>query len=223
VAAPTNIRAMTAEPRPVLRPVAAFVVDPPEPSAGELVRLLDLSYDPGGTGIAVHAWDLGDGTSSTEPCPEHRFAADGSYEVRLHVTAADGRVGTTSALVRVTTHDIALTRIVAPAAVTVADLCEVVVVAESRHGPEIVQVELLRARGSGAPEPIAVHTRSLPETGELEIGFAVAFGDADVAEGEVTFHARASLVGAVDRAPENNELAAPPTAVRRGRAPSTWG
>jgi hypothetical protein len=223
VAAPTTIRRVTADQPPVLRPIAAFVVDPPEPAAGEPVRLLDLSYDPGGEGIALHAWDLGDGTTSTESCPEHRFEADGTYEVRLHVTAADGRLGATSSPVRVTTHDIALLRIVAPAAATVDDRGEVVVVVTSRHGPEIVQVELLRSRGSGAPEPVAVHTRSLPEAGELEIGFPVTFADADLAAGEVTFHARASLVGAADRSPENNELAAPPTLVTRHRAASTRG
>ena len=38
-------------------PVASFVVEPAEPAAGEAVRLLDLSYDPAGDGIAAHAWD----------------------------------------------------------------------------------------------------------------------------------------------------------------------
>jgi len=213
---------MTADEHSSVPPVAAFVVDPPEPSAGERIRLLDLSYDPCGEGIALHAWDLGDGTTSTEPDPEHRFEADGTYDVTLHVTAADGRVGVATALVRVTTHDIALTKIIAPEKATVADLGEVVVVVvESRHGPEIVQIELLRRRGSGELETVAVHTRSLPEAGELELGIPVTFDDVD--EGEVTFLARAAPVGVADSSPENNELAAPPTIVSRRPAPAPSG
>ncbi len=58
-------------------PVASFVVEPAEPAAGEPVRLLDLSYDPGGDGIAAHAWDFGDGTTSVDPQPSHRYERDG--------------------------------------------------------------------------------------------------------------------------------------------------
>jgi hypothetical protein len=213
---------MTAAEPSLARPVAAFAVEPPEPSAGQLVRLLDLSYDPGGKGIALHGWDLGDGTTSTEPSPEHRYEKDGTYEVTLHVTAADGRMGVGSALVQVSSHDVAVTKIVAPDVVTVADAREVIVAVGSRHGHEIVQVELLRSRGVGKPDSVSVRTRSLPESGELEIGFPVTFDDLDAEHGEVTFRARAAVVGAADLRPEDNELTAPPTVVVR-RIPAPWG
>ena len=202
-------------------PVAAFVVDPPEPSAGRPVRLLDLSYDPSGAGIALHAWDLGDGTTSTAPSPEHRFALDGAYDVTLRVTTADGRMATTATCVRVASHDVTLTRIAAPESTTVDGAGEVVVAVESRHGPEIVQIELLRALGEGAPETVALQTVSLAEAREHKIAFPVNF--ADVQAGEVTFRARVSLVGATDLRPIDNELTAPPTRVTERPAPCRSG
>ncbi|MEM8909481.1 MAG: PKD domain-containing protein, partial [Bacteroidota bacterium] len=35
-------------------------------------------------------WDLGDGTTSTEPFPQHTYAEPGSYEVTLTITTVDG-------------------------------------------------------------------------------------------------------------------------------------
>ena len=83
-------------------PVASFVAEPPEPATGDQIRLLDLSYDPAGDGIALHAWDFGDGATSVEPKPTHRYTRDGAYTVTLHVTARDGRVGVASLPITVT-------------------------------------------------------------------------------------------------------------------------
>ncbi len=122
--------------------------------------------------------------------------------------------------VTVVTHDVALTRIVAPACARAGDVAAVAVTVTSRHGPEIVQLELCRRRGSGPSEQIAIHTRSLPEAGELEVAFPVTFEEEDLEPGEVTFHARVALVGAEDATPSDNELAAPPTVMaHRSRAP----
>ena len=66
------------------KPVACFVVEPREPAVGDPVRLLDLSYDPGGGGIEHVAWDMGDGTTSLDAGPTHRFERDGRYTVTLH-------------------------------------------------------------------------------------------------------------------------------------------
>ena len=197
------------------KPVASFVVDPPDPAAGQPVRLLDLSYDPGGDGIGVHAWDLGDGTTSLEAGPTHHFERDGVYIVTLHVTALDGRVGTASVPITVTTHDVALTRIVVPERAHVGDVGEVVVVVESRQGAEIVQVELLRRRGRAEAERVAIHTRTLAEAGVIEIVFPVSFDEADANAGRVRFYASVTIIGAADATPADNELSGPPTAVER--------
>jgi hypothetical protein len=51
---------------------------------------------------------------------------------------------------------------------------------------------------------------------DLEVAFPVTFDEADAEAGTVTFRARATLVGAADATPEDNELAAAPTRV------TTW-
>ena len=194
-------------------PVASFVSEPAEPAAGEAIRLFDLSYDPAGVGIAHLAWDLGDGTTSVGRQPTHCFARDGVYTVTLHVTTRDGRVGVASLPVTVATHDVALLRIVAPGHVRVGERAEVAVVVASRHRAEIVQVELLRSRTPGDWVHEAVQTNSVAARDDLEIVLPVTFDEADAESGHVSFRARATIVGAADATPEDNELTTAPTRV----------
>jgi uncharacterized repeat protein (TIGR01451 family) len=70
-------------------PVASFSVDPDPPLAGQEARFSDTSTDADGT-IASRAWDLGDGTTSTEANPTHTYAAAGAYTVTLAVTDDTG-------------------------------------------------------------------------------------------------------------------------------------
>jgi hypothetical protein len=198
-------------------PVASFVVEPPEPAAGEPIRLLDLSYDPAGDGIAVHAWDFGDGATSAEPQATHSYARDGDYTVTLYVTARDGRIGVASLPVRVSTHDVALTRIVAPTRARAGKEARVVVVVESRHRSEIAQVQLFRQRGVRDWGSVGIQTRPVPASGTAEVAFTVSFDDDDAEGGHGTFGARAALVGADDATPDDNALTAPPTLVGRRR------
>ncbi len=58
------------------------------------------SSDPDGT-VASYAWDFGDGGSSTAVVPSHRFAAAGTYPVKLTVTDNQGGTGTTTVQVPV--------------------------------------------------------------------------------------------------------------------------
>ncbi len=52
-------------------------------------------------GAQDYQWDFGDGNTSTEIAPLHRFSASGEYLVNLTVTAADGTVATYEGLVQV--------------------------------------------------------------------------------------------------------------------------
>ena len=198
-------------------PVAGFVVEPPEPAAGQPIRLLDLSYDPGGDGIAVHAWDFGDGATSTDPKPAHRYEHDGTYTVTLHVTTRDGRIGTCTATVTVATHDIVLARITAPWRARAGEEARVVVVVGSRGRAEIAQVELFRQRGVREWRPAGTQTRQIPPGRNVELPFTVSFDDEDAAVGHVTFGARATLVGAQDASPLDNAATSSPTIVARAR------
>ena len=208
---------MTVERAAAVRPtpVASFVVEPPEPAAGDEIRLLDLSYDPAGDGIALHAWDLGDGTTSLATQPTHRYSRDGVYTVSLHVTSRDGRVGVATTTVTVTTHDIALIRLDAPWKARVGESAKVVAVVASRHRAEIAQIELFRQRGVREWKSSGLQTRPVPAGGNVEVAFTVPFEAADAQVGHVTFGARATLVGAADATPEDNVLIAPPTIVAR--------
>lgn len=80
--------------------------DPTLPVAGfswaadELtVSFTDTSTD---DGTLTHAWDFGDGNTSTEANPVHTYADDGTYSVTLTVTDDDGNSDSHTAQVTVT-------------------------------------------------------------------------------------------------------------------------
>jgi plastocyanin len=51
---------------------------------------------------AKYNWDFGDGSTSTEQNPEHTFTAEGSYSVKLVVTAPDGSTASAEKTITVT-------------------------------------------------------------------------------------------------------------------------
>ncbi len=72
-------------------PVADFEFSPEAPSTRDTIQFTDRSSDPDGE-IVRWLWDFGDGTTSTEPNPTHRYTKGGVYTVTLTVT--DNRDGT---------------------------------------------------------------------------------------------------------------------------------
>src|SRR5262249_1371268 len=95
-------------------PQASFFVFPDEPSAFDTVGFSDNSFDPAGGQIVSEAWTLGDGATATGCCPTHHYAQDGDYTVGLTVTTADGRTASTSRVLQVRTHDVAIVGIAVP-------------------------------------------------------------------------------------------------------------
>jgi len=81
VAIPTTFRLDTL--------TAGFTWSETEPNT---VTFIDTSTDPDGGGVAAWNWDFGDGATSTEQNPVHRYALNGLYPVTLTVTDADGAV-----------------------------------------------------------------------------------------------------------------------------------
>jgi len=71
--------------------VPDFSVDPEMPGEGSVVHFRDESVT-GGNSIVEWLWDFGDGETSPEPEPSHRYRDDGDYVVTLTVVDASGNV-----------------------------------------------------------------------------------------------------------------------------------
>lgn len=71
-------------------PIAAFNVEPQD-FAGQFQRIRFENFSKGATS---YLWDLGDGTKSTEPQPDHVYKTKGKYTAMLTVTNGNGCVDT---------------------------------------------------------------------------------------------------------------------------------
>lgn len=76
-------------------PTAEFEFSPADPSPGEDIQFTDRSSDADGS-ISSWSWDLGDGTTSTDQNPVHKYTDVGSFTVTLKVTDNDGTEATVS-------------------------------------------------------------------------------------------------------------------------------
>jgi hypothetical protein len=197
-------------------PVAGFSFGPSDPSIFDTVHFFDNSFDPGGLGIESQAWDFGDGATAMGCCPTHRYAADGAYTVRLTVTTVDGRTASTSQVVQVRTHDVAITKFTAPQAAKAGQTRQITVDVNNTRYPETVQVQLFRSVAGGGFQEIGNLTQSVPVRGAnrtTPFSINYTFTSDDAAIGKVTFKAVANLVSARDALPADNEAIASPTKV----------
>jgi PKD repeat protein len=201
-------------------PQAAFGFYPSDPSTYDTVQFYDQSYDPGEVGIASQAWDFGDGGTATGSSPSHRFAADGDYTVRLTVTTSDGRTASTSQIVPVRTHDVAITKILAPESANAGQTRQISAEVKNTRYPETVRVEFFKSDPTSwnGFRQIGSLTQSVPvRPANRTTSFAIiyTFTGADAAVGKVTFKAIATLEGARDALPADNEAISSPTKVSR--------
>jgi PKD repeat protein len=90
-------------------PVAKFEFNPEsldidratwQPVVNETIVFSDQSSDPDGF-ITKREWDFGDGTTSTEQSPFHRYAQPGEYFVRLTVTDNDEATGSVDQTIKI--------------------------------------------------------------------------------------------------------------------------
>ena len=77
------------------KPLVSFDWTPDDPSTSDLIEFIDLSIDVDGT-MTGRQWEFGDGSSSDEAFPSHRFADNGQYIVNLTVWDDDGATNTSS-------------------------------------------------------------------------------------------------------------------------------
>ena len=179
------------------------------------MQFFDQSFDPGGVGIQTRQWDFGDGAAGTGFNPTHRYAVDGDYQVTLTVTTFDGRTGSITRTLQVRTHDVAITRFATPATGMTGKTSRISVDIKSNRYPETVQVQLFKSVPGGY-QLVSTSVQTLPTRDRVTtLLFSYAFTPDDAVIGKVTFRAVATIMGARDALPADNEAIGNPTKVIR--------
>lgn len=187
-------------------PTAELAFAPTDPSIFDTIQFFDDSYDPGNAG-RTETWDFGDGTTGTGPSPTHTYAADGDHTVKLTITTTDGRTATTSQVVHVVTHDVAITTFTVPTSARPGATRSITVGVSDNRYPETVQVQLLKGNIQGGFDVVGTMTLPVPvkPAGHTtQFTFSYTFTSGDAAIGKVTFEATATLQGARDALPADN-------------------
>lgn len=196
-------------------PVAGFGFQPSDPSVFDSVQFFDQSFDPVGAGIQSQAWTFGDGATATGCCPVHQYTKDGGYTVRLEVTTADGRTSSTSQVVQVSTHDVAIANIGVPRAAHVGQTIAISVNIRDTRYPETVQVDLFKSVPGGFQQvgSLVQSVPVRPGNRTTLFRFTHTITRADLNVGKVSFKAVATILGHRDALPADNELISPPVKV----------
>jgi hypothetical protein len=197
-------------------PVASFYFSPGDPSSFDTIQFQDTSYDPAGAVIASQAWSFGDGATATGSSPTHQYARDGNYTVELTVTTSDGRTASTSQVVQVRTHDVAIVRIGVPNSAHVGQTVAVNVYVRNTRYPEQVQVDLFKSP-PGDFQQVGSLTQSVPVRppggNATRFAFTYTITQADGTVGKVSFKAVATILDHRDVSPGDNELISAPIKV----------
>jgi len=200
-------------------PQANFYTNPFDPSSFDVVQFYDQSYDPAGIGIQTQQWNFGDGTTASGFNVAHRYAADGDYQVTLTVRTYDGRTGSITRTLQVRTHDVAITKFAVPNAASSAQTRGITVGISSKRSNEVVTVALYKSiPGVGGYQLIGALQQSVPPRSSnrtTNFNFSYTFTADDAGIGKVTFRAVATILGARDALPADNEAIADPTKVGR--------
>jgi PKD domain len=196
-------------------PVAGFGHDPADPSTLDTVQFVDFSYDPGGVGVASQSWSFGDGGTAEGCCPQHRYEAEGDYDVMLEVTTGDGRTAAITQTVHVQTHDVAIQKVTVPTTAKAGQTRSITVGLTNNRYPENVDVQLLKSVAGGGWEQVGVLTQLVPVRGNRTTNFTFnyTFSSADASLGKVTFQAIANIQSARDAIPADNTFISLPTKV----------
>lgn len=193
-------------------PTVYLYVYPGDPSAHDTIQFNQWVWDEVGAGVASYRWDFGDGSTSVDPYPTHKFASDGAYTVSLEIVTTDGREASASISLVVATHDVAITKVTAARSASTGQTKPITADLTSRRYTESVTVQLYR----GTPSGFAVvgEKQVTVKAGKsVRVTFNYRFGADDAAIGHVTFRLVASLAGYRDALPADNEALTSPTRV----------
>jgi hypothetical protein len=199
-------------------PEANFGVSPFDPSVFDSIQFYSQAYDPVGVGIQAATWSFGDGSTDVGFIVFHRYPSDADYTAKLTVTTFDGRTGSSSQVVHVKTHDIAITRFVAPSSASAGQTRAISVELRNTRYTETVQVQLLKSvpGAFGGFQVVGTLTHEVPASRNrtTPFDFNYTFTSDDAAIGKVTFEAIATIVNTRDALSADNTAISLPTRVR---------
>jgi PKD repeat protein len=199
------------------QPEAIFGYDPYDPSIFDTVQFYNFSMDPAYVNMTSY-WEFGDGTTSVEWSPVHRYETDGSYLVTLVVTTEDGRSDTTSLELVVSTHDVAIKKFKVPKAVKVGQTRQLEVGITNVRQPETVEVYLYKSTNDhwdpwqyvGSLTQY-VPVRSANRTTAFSFAYTFTVEDGEV--GKINFKAEAVIRNARDALNGDNTVISLPVKV----------
>jgi hypothetical protein len=200
-------------------PIADFYYYPDDPSTYDTVYFQNNSSDPAGGYITSLAWNLGDGTTSTDYYVYHQYANEGDYPVGLTITTADGRTASTTRTVQVRTHDVAVVEVGVPNSAHPGQTVGIDVRLRNTRYPENVRVDLLVSDPSSYNgfRQVGSLTQLVPVRppggNTTRFAFSYTVTPADGTIGKITFKAIATIVDHHDSLPADNELLSPPVKV----------
>ena len=199
-------------------PIAGFMFYPFDPSTFDTIQFFDQSYDPGQSGFQSFVWDFGDGSVAIDSSPTHQYAMDGDYTVNYTVTTNDGRTASTSRVVQVKTHDVAITKITAPQSAKSGQTQKINIAIKNRRYSEDVRVDFYKSIPGGF-QWVGAYTQFVPvrlgnQTSTFTFNYTFTMQDVNL--GKVSFKAVATIVNLRDALPADNELiSSPPTKITK--------
>ncbi|HRW07757.1 MAG TPA: PKD domain-containing protein [Caldilineaceae bacterium] len=194
-----------------------------DPSKYDNIYFYAYVYDEAYQEVVSWLWDFGDGTTSTEPAPTHRFGADGDYVVSLAVMMKDGRTGSSTLALSVRTHDVAIKRFARPKSATVGQTKRLIVSVTNSGYPEDVRVDLYKSIPGGYDYigflQQFVDVKAKGKTTDFYLSYT--FTKEDLALGKVIFKATAYPSSARDAFPADNEFISFAVTVKPGKVSPT--
>lgn len=195
---------------------AYFDYYPYDPSAYDMVSFNGYINSNWGWCSVAYVWDFGDGTTAEGQYAQHRFPADGDYEVTL-TAIVDGNLTTsTSRTVMVRTHDVAIISFKVPESAKAGQTRNITVGLSNKNYEEWVNVYLYKSQPSYGFQQVGWLRQVVPPRGgnrTTNFDFSYTFTADDAAVGKVTFRAEASTENARDALPADNQAVADPTKV----------
>jgi hypothetical protein len=131
------------------------------------------------------------------------------------VTTADGRTASTSQVVQVRTHDVAIVKLGVPNGAHVGQTIAVNVDVGNTRYPETVQVDLFKGVAGGLQQVDSL-TQSVPVRRggrTTRFAFSYAITQADRTVGKVSLRAVATIIDHRDVLPGDNALISPPVKI----------